>query len=130
MELLQRTTEIPDPLAPYLRVDRSRPRHECWVTGHMVAGLDGTAAINGRVGALSTAPDQVLFRRMRQIADVVMIGAQAVRSEGYAPMRLSEDAQAQRRSRGQSEMPPVAGVSRSLGLGWCSLVVGGTHGVA
>src|SRR5699024_11577992 len=84
MEPLERGTPIPDPLTPYLEVNRSQPRHECWVTGHMVAGLDGTAAIHGRVGALSTEPDQDLFRRMRQIADVVMVGAQTIRSEGYA----------------------------------------------
>ena len=122
MEPLERGTPIPDPLTPYLEVNRSQPRHECWVTGHMVAGLDGTAAVHGRVGALSTEPDQDLFRRMRQIADVVMVGAQTVRSEGYAPMRLSEPARAQRRTRGQSEMPPVAVVSRSLDLDWSSQV--------
>ena len=122
MEPLERGAPIPDPLTPYLDVDRTQPRHECWVTGHMVAGLDGTAAIHGRVGALSTEPDQDLFRRMRQIADVVMVGAQTVRSEGYAPMRLSEPARAQRRTRGQSEMPPVAVVSRSLDLDWSSQV--------
>ena len=122
MEPLERGAPIPDPLTPYLDVDRTQPRHECWVTGHMVAGLDGTAAIHGRVGALSTEPDQDLFRRMRQIADVVMVGAQTVRSEGYAPMRLSESARAQRRTRGQSEMPPVAVVSRSLDLDWSSQV--------
>jgi riboflavin biosynthesis pyrimidine reductase len=122
MEPLERSAPIPDPLTPYLEVDRSQPRHECWVTGHMVAGLDGTAAIHGRVGALSTEPDQDLFRRMRQIADVVMVGAQTVRSEGYAPMRLSESARSQRRARGQSEMPPVAVVSRSLDLDWSSQV--------
>ncbi|MGR6091493.1 pyrimidine reductase family protein [Brevibacterium sp. CSND-B09] len=122
MKPLERGAPIPDPLTPYLDVDRTQPRHECWVTGHMVAGLDGTAAIHGRVGALSTEPDQDLFRRMRQIADVVMVGAQTVRSEGYAPMRLSESARAQRRTRGQSEMPPVAVVSRSLDLDWSSQV--------
>ena len=122
MERLERSEPIPDPLAPYLEVDRTQPRHECWVTGHMVAGLDGTAAIHGRVGALSTEPDQDLFRRMRQIADVVMVGAQTIRREGYAPMRLSESARAQRRTRGQSEMPPVAIVSRSLDLDWSSQV--------
>lgn len=122
MEFLERSAEIADPLVPYLDVDRSQPRHECWVTGHMVAGLDGTAAINGRVGALSTAPDQALFRRMRQIADVVMVGAETVRREGYAPIRLDEDAQAQRRARGQSATPPVAVVSRSLNLDWSGKV--------
>ena len=88
MELLTRGAQVPDPLQPYLDVDRTHPRHECWVTGHMVAGLDGTAAIDGRVGALSTAPDQSLFRRMRQIADVVLIGAETVRREGNAPIRF------------------------------------------
>lgn len=122
MDRLERTAEIPDPLAPYLEVDRSRPRHECWVAGHMVAGLDGTAAIKGRVGALSTAPDQVLFRRMRQIADVVMVGAETVRREGYAPITLSEEAQAQRRAGGQSSNPPVAVVSGSLDLDWSGRV--------
>lgn len=122
MEPLERSAPIPDPLTPYLEVDRSTPRHECWVSGHMVAGLDGTAAINGRVGALSTEPDQTLFRRMRQIADVVMVGAETIRREGYAPIRLSADARAQRRSRGQSETPPVAVVSRSLDLDWSGSV--------
>ena len=69
MHRLELGTDVPDALAPYLAVDRSQPLHECWVTGHMVAGLDGTAAVGGRVGALSTAADQALFRRMRQIAD-------------------------------------------------------------
>ena len=122
MEPLERGAPIPDPLTPYLGVDRSQPRYECWVTGHMVAGLDGTAAVNGRVGTLSTEPDQDLFRRMRQIADVVMVGAQTIRNEGYAPMHLDESAREQRRARGQSEMPPVAIVSRSLDLDWSSQV--------
>jgi riboflavin biosynthesis pyrimidine reductase len=115
---LERGAEVRDPLAPYLAVDRSRPRHECWVTGHMVAGLDGTAAVGGRVGALSTAPDQALFRRMRQIADIVLVGAETVRREGYGPVKLTDEAQEQRRRLGQSSIPPLAVVSRSLEFDW------------
>lgn len=84
----------------------------------MVAGLDGTAAVDGRVGALSTAPDQDLFRRMRQIADVVLVGAETVRSEGYGSVRLDEEAQAARIGRGQPPVPPVAVVSGSLSFDW------------
>jgi len=109
---------VPDALGPYLEVDRSRPRHECWVTGHMVAGLDGTAAVGGRVGSLSTAPDQALFRRMRQIADIVLVGAETVRREGYGSVGLDDDAQEQRRRLGQSATPPMALVSRSLAFDW------------
>jgi riboflavin biosynthesis pyrimidine reductase len=84
----------------------------------MVAGLDGTAAVGGRVGSLSTAPDQALFRRMRQIADIVLVGAETVRREGYGPVRLDEEAQAARRELGQSPSPPLAVVSRSLSFDW------------
>ncbi len=122
MHILDIGAEILDPLAPYLDVDRSQPRHECWVTGHMVAGLDGTAAIDGRVGSLSTRPDQALFRSMRQIADIVLVGAETVRREGYGPVRLSEQAQSQRRSLGQPPNPPVAVVSRSLELDWTASI--------
>ena len=118
MQQLERGAQVADPLAPYLAVDRERPRHECWVTGHMVAGLDGTAAVGGRVGALSTAPDQELFRRMRQIADVVLVGAETVRREGYGPVRLDEAAQAARIRLGKPAVPPVAVVSGSLNLDW------------
>lgn len=118
MHALERGADVPDALAPYLEVDRSRPRHECWVTGHMVAGLDGTASVDGRVGSLSTAPDQALFRRMRQIADIVLVGAETVRREGYGPVRLTERAQEERRRLGQSPNPPLAVVSRSLALDW------------
>lgn len=118
MHYLQRGEEVPDALAPYLTVDRSRPRHECWVTGHMVAGLDGTASVDGRVGSLSTTPDQALFRRMRQIADIVLVGAETIRREGYGPVRLTQRAQAQRRQLGQLSNPPLAVVSRTLAFDW------------
>ncbi|MCD4525393.1 dihydrofolate reductase family protein [Nocardioides sp. cx-173] len=122
MHELRRGAEVPDALAPYLDVDRSRPRHECWVAGHMVAGLDGTAAVGGRVGSLSTGPDQALFRRMRQLADIVLVGAETVRREGYGPVRLAEEAQEWRRVRGLSPTPPLAVVSRSLNLDWDAAV--------
>jgi riboflavin biosynthesis pyrimidine reductase len=122
---LQRGAEVPDALAPYLQVDRSRPVHECWVIGHMVAVLDGTAAVGGRVGSLSTSPDQALFPRMRQVADIVMVGAETVRLEGYGPIRLTDDAQEWRRLQGLPPTPPLAVVSRSLALDWTSKVFAG-----
>jgi riboflavin biosynthesis pyrimidine reductase len=88
----------------------------------MVAGLDGTAAVGGRVGSLSTAPDQALFRRMRQIADIVLVGAETVRREGYGSVKLDEEAQEQRRRLGQSATPPLALVSRSLAFDWTAKV--------
>lgn len=122
MHVLDQGPDVPDPLAPYLDVDRSRPLHECWVTGHMVAGLDGTAAVDGKVGPLSTGSDQALFRSMRQIADIVLLGAETVRREKYGVVRLDESAQAQRRALGQPPLPPVAVVSRTLDFDWSARV--------
>jgi riboflavin biosynthesis pyrimidine reductase len=96
--------------------------HECWVIGHMVAGLDGTAAVGGRVGSLSTSPDQALFPRMRQVADIVLVGAETVRREGYGPVRLSEEAREWRGRLGLPPTPPLAVVSRSLALDWTATV--------
>lgn len=118
MRSLTAGSDIADPMEPYLAVDRSTPRHECWVVGHMVAGLDGTARVNGRVAALSTDADQALFRRMRQIADVVLVGAETVRREHYGPVRLSTEAQQARASRGQADLPALAVVSGRLALDW------------
>lgn len=118
MDELSTTRPLADPLEPYLAVDRGDPQGECWVMGHMVAGVDGTAAVDGRVGPLSTAPDQSLFRRMRRLADVVLVGAQTIRQEGYAPIHLDDDARRARVDAGLPPTPPLAIVSGSLRLNW------------
>jgi riboflavin biosynthesis pyrimidine reductase len=108
---------LDDVLAPYASVDRS-PTGACWVMAHMVGGLDGSAAVGGRVGALSTAPDANLFRLMRSLADVVLVGAETVRREGYGAVQLTAQQQGARAERGQSLLPRLAIVTRSLDLDW------------
>jgi len=117
---LEQGAVLDDPLSPYAEVDRSTPDGRCWVTGHMVAGLDGCAAIRGRVGALSTAPDAELFAAMRTLADVVLVGAETVRLEGYGPIRLPAERTGPRTAHGLPATPPLAVVSRSLNLDWAS----------
>jgi riboflavin biosynthesis pyrimidine reductase len=107
---------LTDPLEPYAQVDRVRPDGRCWVMAHMVGGLDGSAAIGGRVASLSTAPDAELFRLM--LADVVLVGAETVRREGYGPVQLPPGRVAARRACGQPATPPLAVVTRSLDLDW------------
>ena len=53
---------------------------------NMVASVDGAAAVEGRVGLLSGAADQVLLHELRAMADVLLVGAGTVRAEGYAPL--------------------------------------------
>lgn len=109
---------VADVLDPYRDVDRVRAGGGCWVLANMVGGLDGSAAVGGRVGALTGGADAELFRRLRALADVVLVGAQTVRAEGYGPVRLSDDLRAERVAAGRPPVPPVAVVSRSCLLDW------------
>ncbi len=118
MEILGAVEEVADPLAPYLAVDRSQPTGPCWVMANMVGGLDGSAAVGGRVGALSTAPDAALFTAMRTLADVVLVGAETIRREGYGGLTLPADRTESRVAQGRPAAPRLAVVSRSLELEW------------
>ena len=120
MHFLRPGPVLTDPLEPYAEVDRVRPDGRCWVMAHMVGGLDGSAAIGGRVAELSTAPDAQLFRLMRALADVVLVGAETVRREGYGPVQLPPERVAARLAAGRPATPPLAVVTRSLDLDWSS----------
>jgi riboflavin biosynthesis pyrimidine reductase len=118
VQILQPGATVTDPLALYAQADRSRPDGRCWVLANMVGGLDGSASIRGRVGQLSGAPDRALFRALRSLADVVMVGAETARSEGYGAIVLPPDQAAARQAAGRPAAPALALVTRSLRLDW------------
>src|SRR6266568_5263104 len=88
----------------------SRP----WVRANMVASADGAATAQGRSGGLSGEADRQVFSVLRSLADVVLAGAGTVRAERYRPVRDTE-AWAELRE-GRTPTPPIAVVTRSLGL--------------
>ncbi|MDT7573088.1 MAG: hypothetical protein QOE05_3262 [Actinomycetota bacterium] len=90
------------------------------VTVNMVASVDGGTAVEGRTGVLSSPPDRVIFRLLRSLADVVLVGAETVRAEGYGTVKASDEIQARRTARGQSPAAALAIVTRSLQLDWSS----------
>jgi riboflavin biosynthesis pyrimidine reductase len=110
--------DVPDLLIPYRRVERAARSDRPWVLANMVGGLDGSAAVSGRVGALSRAADAQLFRELRSVADVVLVGAETVRRERYGPVRLSDALQTDRSAAGRAALPPVAVVSRAGVFDW------------
>ena len=115
------SAEVPDVDAdPFAGYDAVRPRPEGrpWLLANMVAGLDGSLAWNGRVGALSSDADRELFVRLRGLADGVMVGAGTVRAEGYGPVRLPEARRRQRLCDGRPAVPPLVVVTRTLSLDW------------
>lgn len=99
-------------------VERPARAGRPWVLANMVASLDGSAAIGGRVGGLSGPVDRALFVFLRSLADVVLVGASTVRAEGYGPVRLADAQRSRRRDEGRPETPPLAVVSRSLAFDW------------
>jgi len=106
-----------DPVAAYLAAPRPAPADRPWVALSMVSSLDGATAVHGRSGPLGGAPDRVVFRAVRAIADVVLVAAGTVRTEGYGPVRLSDEAVAARVEAGRDPGPPrLAIVSASLDL--------------
>jgi len=51
----------------------------------MVASLDGSTVVDGRSTALSSPADRDVLLGLRAVADVVLVGAETVRREGYGP---------------------------------------------
>lgn len=87
-----------------------------FVRSDFIIAVDGAVTVDGTSRGLAGPADKAAFMAMRGWADVVLVGAGTVRSEGYGPVRLRPEVQAARRARGQSPVPPVAVVSRSLSL--------------
>ncbi|MDT7538647.1 MAG: hypothetical protein QOI82_2232 [Actinomycetota bacterium] len=96
------------------------PNDRPHVTVNMVASADGGTAVEGRTGVLSSAPDRAIFRLLRSLADVVLVGAETVRAEGYGTVKASDDVRARRVARGQTPAAALAIVTRSLHLDWSS----------
>jgi len=85
----------------------------CWVRANFISSLDGAAAADGRSGALGGPGDRAVFRLMRELADVVVVGAGTVRVETYSGAQLGVAQRQRRHARGQAEVPPIAIVTRS-----------------
>lgn len=106
-----------DPVALYLAVPRPARPDRPWVTVGMIASVDGATAVGGRSGALGGPADKAVFRAVRAVADVILVGAGTVRAEGYRPVRLSPEALAARVAAGRPDSDPqLAIVSASLDL--------------
>jgi riboflavin biosynthesis pyrimidine reductase len=88
----------------------------CWLRGNMIASLDGGATADGKSGSLAGPGDRAVFAEMRQLADVILVGAGTVRSENYAGAQLSPAQRQARQRRGQAEVPPIAVVTNSAAL--------------
>ena len=98
--------------APDASATRSRP----WVRANFISSVDGSATAAGLSGELGGPADKRVFDLLRQLSDVILVGAGTVRDEGYGAMILDEDAAAWRLAHGRAGQPAFAIVTGSLNL--------------
>ncbi len=85
-----------------------------YVRGNMVSSLDGAVAVDGKTGGLGSAADLKVFELLRELAEVILVGAGTVRVENYSGAR--------RPTRDRDTYPPIAVVSGSAALNPDSLL--------
>ncbi|AQA05813.1 hypothetical protein BVC93_29470 [Mycobacterium sp. MS1601] len=116
LTLMTTTGIVDDAALPelYAYPDRgSDGSRKCWVRANFISSLDGGSAVDGTSGGLAGPGDRALFSVMRELADVIVVGAGTVRSENYGGVTLTVQQRQHRQSRGQAEVPPIAIVSNS-----------------
>lgn len=77
----------------------------------MVSSIDGATQVDGKSKPLSSDIDRECFHAMRSLCDVVLVGASTVKIEGYKPVVISSEVQAQRKQMGQLLLAPIAVVT-------------------
>ncbi|WP_280455047.1 pyrimidine reductase family protein [Nocardia brasiliensis] len=83
-----------------------------WIKANFVVSVDGAIAANGGTsGALTSPLDQQVLRLLRELSDVVLVGASTIRAEDYIGIRVSDAGQERRRARGMAPTPPIAVVT-------------------
>ena len=75
---------------------------------NFVASTDGAVTVDGRSGGLGSDADRRVFGTLRELAEVVLVGAGTVRAENYGGARKP--------TRGRADPPPIAVVTGSADL--------------
>jgi riboflavin biosynthesis pyrimidine reductase len=111
LTLLGSTREIDDGELP--RLYGYPERDGTWVRANFITSLDGGATADGSSGAMGGSGDRHIFNLLRELADVIVVGAGTVRIEGYSGAQLGVSQRQGRQARGQSEVPRLAIVTKS-----------------
>nr|WP_280354466.1 pyrimidine reductase family protein [Nocardia otitidiscaviarum] len=61
-----------------------------WIRVNFVTSIDGAATLDGRSGGLATPADKRVFHLLRDLADVVLVGAGTARAENYGAAHTDE----------------------------------------
>jgi riboflavin biosynthesis pyrimidine reductase len=83
---------------------------------NFIAALDGAISVDGRSGGLGSPGDRRVFRVLRALSDVVLVGAGTAAVEGYRPVAPDSPVGLLRAALGRPAELPVAVVSRRASL--------------
>jgi riboflavin biosynthesis pyrimidine reductase len=82
-----------------------------WLRVNFISTIDGAAHLDGSSTGLGTPSDKQVFGVLRELADVILVGAGTARAEDYGGARTNEARREWRLDRGLAAVPPVAIVS-------------------
>jgi 5-amino-6-(5-phosphoribosylamino)uracil reductase len=82
-----------------------------WFRANFIVSIDGAVTLEGSGRKLGTQTDRRVFTRLREVADVILVGAVTATAKPYIDIQLSTEAHAWRLSHGLSPALPVAVVS-------------------
>src|ERR1700722_7675150 len=111
LTLLGSMRELGDGELPQLYAYPEQQRN--WVRANFITSVDGGATADGKSGSMGGSGDRLIFNLLRELADVIVVGAGTVRIEGYSGAQLGAAQRQHRQARGHSEIPPVALIPRS-----------------
>jgi riboflavin biosynthesis pyrimidine reductase len=103
-----------------------------WLDGgglrvNFIASVDGAITVSGKSAGLQTPGDNLIFAALRDLADVVLVGAGTARDEGYTALNPSAARAEKRVANGLAPTLPIAIVTRSLGVDPTSALFTAAH---
>ncbi|WP_406279706.1 pyrimidine reductase family protein [Nocardia sp. NBC_00881] len=92
-----------------------------WVRANFVSSIDGAATSGNLSEGLGTPADRTVFMMLRELSDVILVGAGTVRSENYGGARTDPRRRRALHDRGigghpDGAPPPIAVVTASAAL--------------
>lgn len=92
-----------------------------WFRVNFVTSIDGAATVDGRSGALGSPADHRVFPLLRDLADVILVGAGTAREENYGGARTDAHRRLRLHHHGlggspDGAPPPIAVVTASAAL--------------
>ncbi|MFF3223399.1 pyrimidine reductase family protein [Nocardia suismassiliense] len=116
---IQLTDLTPDDLAQLYAYPAEL--REPYVRANFVSSIDGAATSDGQSAGLGTPADKTVFLMLRELADVVLVGAGTVRAENYGGARTDPQLRRALHERGigghpDGTAPPIAVVTASAAI--------------